>query len=109
MDVRWFVSGSDGLTIALVALLIMTVNRGNGFCQTGAAPSPVLETVIARDADVGVDEPAPNSGGGDSTGYYFFGRRSKTPNFKGIFRKRILHKGAAIGVQPQPQDEVYTF
>jgi mannose-6-phosphate isomerase-like protein (cupin superfamily) len=48
--------------------------------------------------------PAPHSGPGRSTGYNFF---EKAADFKQIFRKRVLHPGAAIGYHPQKEDEVY--
>jgi mannose-6-phosphate isomerase-like protein (cupin superfamily) len=60
--------------------------------------------VRERDADVAKNEPGPHNGGGPSTGYIFF---EKAPNLKFSFRKRVLHKGAAIGYHLQKTDEVY--
>jgi len=62
--------------------------------------------VLERDADVAKNEPGPHNGGGPSTGYVFF---DKAPNLKFSFRKRVLHKGAAIGYHLQKTDEVYYF
>ena len=62
--------------------------------------------LLERDADVAKNEPGPHNGGGPSTGYVFF---DKTPNLKFSFRKRVLHKGAAIGYHLQKTDEVYYF
>jgi mannose-6-phosphate isomerase-like protein (cupin superfamily) len=53
---------------------------------------------------VAKDEPGPHEGGGPSTGYVFF---AKAPDLKFSFRKRVLHKGAAIGYHLQKTDEVY--
>ena len=60
--------------------------------------------VIERDKDVAKDEPGPHNGGGPSTGYIFF---EKVPDLKFSFRKRVLHRGAAIGYHLQATDEVY--
>jgi mannose-6-phosphate isomerase-like protein (cupin superfamily) len=60
--------------------------------------------VLERDAEVAKNEPGPHDGGGSSTGYVFF---EKAPNLKFSFRKRLLHKGAAIGYHLQKTDEVY--
>ncbi|HJZ82941.1 MAG TPA: cupin domain-containing protein [Pyrinomonadaceae bacterium] len=62
--------------------------------------------LVERDSDVAKNEPGPHDGGGPSTGYIFF---EKTPDLKFSFRKRVLHKGAAIGYHLQKTDEVYYF
>ena len=62
--------------------------------------------VIERDREVAKNEPGPHDGGGPSTGYVFF---EKAPDLKFSFRKRVLHKGAAIGYHLQKTDEVYYF
>ncbi|MBO0721110.1 MAG: cupin domain-containing protein [Blastocatellia bacterium] len=60
--------------------------------------------VLEHDADVAKTGPAPHNGPGRSTGYNFF---ENAAGFKQIFRKRVLHPGAAIGYHPQKEDEVY--
>ncbi len=60
--------------------------------------------ILEHDADVAKTGPAPHSGPGRSTGYSFF---EKAADFKQVFRKRVLHPGAAIGYHPQKEDEVY--
>jgi mannose-6-phosphate isomerase-like protein (cupin superfamily) len=60
--------------------------------------------VLQRDKDVAKNEPGPHQGGGPSTGYIFF---EKVPDLKFSFRKRVLHRGAAIGYHLQATDEVY--
>jgi mannose-6-phosphate isomerase-like protein (cupin superfamily) len=57
-----------------------------------------------RDADVAKTGAAPHNGPGRSTGYSFF---EKAEGFKQVFRKRVLHPGAAIGYHLQKEDEVY--
>jgi len=71
-----------------------------GFTQSGGPQRYLLE----RDRDVAKNEPGPHAGGGPSTGYSFF---EKAPDLKFSFRKRVLHKGAAIGYHLQKTDEVY--
>jgi mannose-6-phosphate isomerase-like protein (cupin superfamily) len=67
---------------------------------------PANGFVLERDAEVAKNEPGPHDGGGPSTGYVFF---EKAPDLKFSFRKRVLHKGAAIGYHLQKTDEVYYF
>ena len=68
--------------------------------QTKAAQGYLVE----RDSEVAKNEPGPHDGGGPSTGYIFF---EKVPDLKFSFRKRVLHRGAAIGYHLQKTDEVY--
>ena len=60
--------------------------------------------ILEHEKDIAVNEPGPHNGGGSSTGYSFF---SNARDFKTVFRKRVLHKGSAIGYHPQNEDEVY--
>jgi mannose-6-phosphate isomerase-like protein (cupin superfamily) len=73
-----------------------------GFAQSTAPQRYLFE----RDREVSKNEPGPHDGGGPSTGYVFF---EKAPDLKFSFRKRVLHKGAAIGYHLQKTDEVYYF
>jgi len=68
------------------------------------AAAPTEGYILEHDADVAKTGPAPHGGPGRSTGYSFF---EKAADFKQIFRKRVLHPGAAIGYHPQKEDEVY--
>jgi mannose-6-phosphate isomerase-like protein (cupin superfamily) len=67
---------------------------------TPSTPGYILE----RDAEVKKEGAAPHNGPGRSTGYSFF---DKVASFKYVFRKRVLHPGAAIGYHLQKEDEVY--
>lgn len=60
--------------------------------------------ILEHDAEVAKTGAAPHNGPGRSTGYSFF---EKAAGFKQVFRKRVLHPGAAIGYHPQKEDEVY--
>ena len=78
----------------LFAILIIALT------PAGAQDGYVLE----RDAQLAKEGPAPHAGPGRSTGYSFF---EKAVGFKQVFRKRVLHPGAAIGYHLQKEDEVY--
>ena len=60
--------------------------------------------ILEREKDIAAQQPGPHDGGGMTTGYSFF---SQAKDLKMIFRKRILHKGSAIGYHLQKEDEVY--
>jgi mannose-6-phosphate isomerase-like protein (cupin superfamily) len=73
--------------------------------SAGATPTASAEGhILEHDAEVAKSGPAPHGGPGRSTGYNFF---EKAADFKQVFRKRVLHPGAAIGYHPQKEDEVY--
>jgi mannose-6-phosphate isomerase-like protein (cupin superfamily) len=69
-----------------------------------AAQPPTPGYILERDAEVKKEGAAPHNGPGRSTGYSFF---DKVASFKYVFRKRVLHPGAAIGYHLQKEDEVY--
>ena len=99
--------------IACTAALVITQGRAVAVNSAradvedrpvAAAAASADGYVIERDKDVAKDEPGPHNGGGPSTGYIFF---EKVPDLKFSFRKRVLHRGAAIGYHLQATDEVY--
>jgi mannose-6-phosphate isomerase-like protein (cupin superfamily) len=95
------------LTLCAVAVFVSHgrsvegVSAGSSSERTAASADGY---VIERDKEVAKDSPGPHNGGGPSTGYIFF---EKVPNLKFSFRKRVLHRGAAIGYHLQETDEVY--
>ena len=68
---------------------------------TGANPhgSQVIE-----EQDIGREQPGPHGGAGPTTAYSFFADVADLPF---VLRKRVLHKGAGIGLHPQHKDEIY--
>ena len=60
--------------------------------------------ILEHEKDIAKSEAGPHNGGGMSTGYSFF---SQAKDLKMAFRKRVLHKGSAIGYHLQKEDEVY--
>jgi mannose-6-phosphate isomerase-like protein (cupin superfamily) len=64
-----------------------------------AHPSLVVsETALER------QQPGPHGGAGTTTAYPFF---ADAPGLSFFFRKRVLHKGAGIGLHQHDKDEVY--
>jgi quercetin dioxygenase-like cupin family protein len=61
---------------------------------------------IEHDSAVAVRQPGPHQGGGETTAYPFFSQVADLPL---VFRKRALHRGAAIGYHPHEAegDEIY--
>jgi mannose-6-phosphate isomerase-like protein (cupin superfamily) len=72
--------------------------------QSGADRSRVSRSLVERDAAIGVHQPGPHEGGGDTTAYPFF---AKATDLGMVFRKRVLHQGSAIGYHLQEFDEVF--
>src|SRR5262249_28892622 len=75
-------------------------STANAVAQNAQAPTtpPTPGYILERDAEVKKEGAAPHNGPGRSTGYSFF---DKVTSFKYVFRKRVLHPGAAIGYHPQ--------
>jgi mannose-6-phosphate isomerase-like protein (cupin superfamily) len=59
---------------------------------------------VRHDSEVARVETPPHDGRGQSTAYRYF---DDVPDQRVIFRKRTLHKGAAIGMHVLQHDEVY--
>ena len=68
-----------------------------------AAAAPPM--VVVREDEVKREEPPPHGAIGMSTAYRI-SDAAPTPRAM-EFRKRVLHKGAAIGLHPISHDEVY--
>ncbi len=68
-----------------------------------AAAAPTM--VVVHEEDVKREEPPPHGNIGMSTAYRI---SDAAPSPRAMeFRKRVLHKGAAIGLHPISHDEVY--
>jgi mannose-6-phosphate isomerase-like protein (cupin superfamily) len=68
-----------------------------------AAAAPAM--VVVREEDVKREEAPPHGNIGMSTAYRISDAASQPRAME--FRKRVLHKGAAIGLHPISHDEVY--
>lgn len=87
--------------IVLVAAACGGVSAGDPAAAVEGQAHPSL---IQRDSDIAVSQPAPHEGGGTTTAYPFF---ADAPEFPIVFRKRALHPGSAIGCHPHDKDEIY--
>jgi mannose-6-phosphate isomerase-like protein (cupin superfamily) len=72
--------------------------------STAPAQDPTKPSVVQHEKDIAVVQPGPHDGGGTTTAYPFF---ADAPGMGWIFRKRVLHPGAAIGLHPHDKDEIY--
>ncbi|WP_449465293.1 GDSL-type esterase/lipase family protein [Stenotrophomonas humi] len=70
---------------------------------TTQAPNAHGSQVI-REQDIAREQPGPHGGAGPTTAYSFFAEVGDLPF---VMRKRVLHKGAGIGLHPQHKDEIY--
>ena len=61
-------------------------------------------SAIAHERDIASDQPGPHGGAGATTAYPFF---ADAPGLDLVFRKRVLHRGAAIGLHQHTHDEIY--
>lgn len=92
------------------------ITAGQGVvASTPSAAAPVVATPkqeagnthgsqVIREQDIGRQQPGPHGGAGPTTAYSFFADVNDLPF---VMRKRVLHKGAGIGLHPQHKDEIY--
>ncbi|MGR4896663.1 GDSL-type esterase/lipase family protein [Stenotrophomonas sp. LARHCG68] len=59
---------------------------------------------VIREQDIARTQPGPHGGAGPTTAYSFFAEVGDLPF---VLRKRVLHRGAGIGLHPQHKDEIY--
>ncbi|MEQ4575965.1 MAG: cupin domain-containing protein, partial [Gammaproteobacteria bacterium] len=77
----------------------------------GAAPDTAIQhaaqahpSLVVHERDLARPQPGPHGGAGPTTAYPFF---ADAPQLPFVLRKRVLHKGAGIGLHPHHKDEVY--
>ena len=76
------------------------------------APASALEdrrtqpnaSLVVDETGLGRQQPGPHGGAGTTTAYPFF---ADAPGLAFSFRKRVLHKGAGIGLHQHHKDEIY--
>ncbi|KRG68583.1 cupin domain-containing protein [Pseudoxanthomonas dokdonensis] len=61
-------------------------------------------SALVHERDIPVQQVGPHGGAGSTTAYPFF---ADAPALGFQFRKRVLHKGAGIGLHPHHKDEIY--
>lgn len=71
--------------------------------MAGSARASATSQVV-HEHDIARSQPGPHGGAGPTTAYPFFADVEGLPF---VLRKRVLHKGAGIGLHPQHKDEIY--
>ncbi len=72
--------------------------------NAGQGDGPGKPSQVVHERDIAVSQPGPHGGAGPTTAYPFFAQDADLPF---VLRKRVLHKGAGIGLHPQHKDEIY--
>ena len=93
----WTRTSLIGITALIGASSLMTSTSA----APGKTPKPFY---VKHDREVVKSEPPPHNGVGQSTAYRYF---DEVTDARVIFRKRALHRGAAIGLHVLTHDEVY--
>ncbi|PPV06009.1 GDSL-type esterase/lipase family protein [Xanthomonas bromi] len=77
----------------------------------GAAPDTAAQraaqahpSLVVHERDLAREQPGPHGGAGPTTAYPFF---ADAPDLTCVLRKRVLHKGAGIGLHLHDKDEIY--
>ncbi|MGQ5370765.1 GDSL-type esterase/lipase family protein [Xanthomonas arboricola pv. corylina] len=77
----------------------------------GAAPDTAIQraaqahpSLVVHERDLARAQPGPHGGAGPTTAYPFFADVAQLPL---VLRKRVLHKGAGIGLHLHDKDEIY--
>ncbi len=71
---------------------------------TGQGGDPARPSQVVHEDTLARAQPGPHGGAGPTTAYPFFADAQGLPF---VLRKRVLHKGAGIGLHPQHKDEIY--
>jgi lysophospholipase L1-like esterase/quercetin dioxygenase-like cupin family protein len=70
----------------------------------GQGGDPARASQVVHEDTLARAQPGPHGGAGPTTAYPFFADAQGLPF---VLRKRVLHKGAGIGLHPQHKDEIY--
>jgi mannose-6-phosphate isomerase-like protein (cupin superfamily) len=87
-------------SILVLILITATFISFKASAQNGDTTKYILQ----NDVEVAKEEPGTHNGGGNTTGFNFFG---EAKNLKTVFKKRILKPGSSIGYHLQKEDEIY--
>lgn len=73
----------------------------DALAERASQPNPSL---VVHDDDIAKRQPGPHGGAGTTTAYPFF---ADATGLDFVFRKRVLHRNAGIGLHPHDHDEIY--
>ncbi|MCC4596212.1 GDSL-type esterase/lipase family protein [Xanthomonas campestris pv. phormiicola] len=75
-----------------------------GAPRPSTAPSMSAPSLVAQERDLARTQPGPHGGAGETTAYPLF---ADAPGLAFVLRKRVLDKGAGIGLHLHDKDEIY--
>ncbi|GHH58918.1 GDSL-type esterase/lipase family protein [[Pseudomonas] boreopolis] len=96
--------GWVALQPALEAQLRRDIDCGASADAARLRAAQAHPSLVQHERDVAREQPGPHGGAGTTTAYPFF---ADAPGLPFVLRKRVLHKGAGIGLHPHHKDEVY--
>jgi lysophospholipase L1-like esterase/mannose-6-phosphate isomerase-like protein (cupin superfamily) len=93
----------------LKAQLRRDIDCGMPAGSAAAAHSPLAQSTpptsrVVQERELARTQPGPHGGPGETTAYPFF---ADAPGLAFVLRKRVLHKGAGIGLHLHDKDEIY--
>ena len=98
------VGGWKALDPALAKTVVRDTDCGARDTALADRAARAHPSQVVHEADIARQQPGPHGGAGTTTAYPFF---ADAPGLSFFFRKRVLHKGAGIGMHQHDKDEVY--
>ena len=98
------VGGWKSLDPALAKSVVRDTDCGARDTALADRAAQAHPSQVVHEADIARQQPGPHGGAGTTTAYPFF---ADAPGLSFFFRKRVLHKGAGIGLHQHDKDEVY--
>ena len=98
------VGGWKALDPALAKSVVRDTDCGARDTALADRAAQAHPSQVVHEADIARQQPGPHGGAGSTTAYPFF---ADAPGLSFFFRKRVLHKGAGIGMHQHDKDEVY--
>ena len=98
------VAGWKALDPALAEQVVRDTDCGARDSELEDRRAQAHPSLVVGEAGLARQQPGPHGGAGTTTAYPFF---ADAPGLSFFFRKRVLHKGAGIGLHQHDKDEVY--
>jgi lysophospholipase L1-like esterase/mannose-6-phosphate isomerase-like protein (cupin superfamily) len=98
------VAGWKALDPALAKSVVRDTDCGARDTALADRAAQAHPSQVVHEADLARRQPGPHGGAGTTTAYPFF---ADAPGLAFVLRKRVLHKGAGIGLHQHDKDEVY--
>lgn len=98
------VRGWKALDPALAAHVVRDTDCGAPPDALARRAGQAHPSQVVHEAGLARTQPGPHGGAGTTTAYPLF---ADAPGLPFVLRKRVLHKGAGIGLHPHEHDEIY--